>query len=439
VTDQTALITLRGLIMARWVLIGLFSLVVVLRLFAPSTLAPSTLGSTLESWLHWFPDDPQPQAFIAVLVAWASLNLATQFWLGHGHASTSVVGIQLVLDVALLTVLLALAGGVANPFTTLYFVPITMSTQLSFRWAAAMLACTLAAFASLFAIAPSTAPVEAQWAGHVRGGWIAFAVAAGLLTLLVQRIGQSASRARDELTRMRDQRIQDQHLAALGTLAAGAAHELGTPLGTVNLLAAELPHMAPEEQSAAIDTIKREVARCKDILHRMASPEVRVSALSARDAQPWRLCDLVEELDDPDGVTLTIETTDATKDERGTTTLASASLGQIMRELVANAAEACRRKPGNKGIRLKIDVAGEDASILVEDDGVGMTAEVAAAVFEPFFTTKAEGEGMGLGLYLARAQLLQLGGTLELESHPGRGTRVRIRVGLRPPDPFLDR
>jgi two-component system sensor histidine kinase RegB len=259
------------------------------------------------------------------------------------------------------------------------------------------------------------------------------------LTLLVQRIGQSASRARDELTRMRDQRIQDQHLAALGTLAAGAAHELGTPLGTVNLLAAELPHMAADEQHAAIDTIKREVARCKDILHRMASPEVRVSALSARDAQPWRLSELVDELDDPDGVTLQIETTEASKDERGTTTLASASLGQIMRELVANAAEACRRKPDSKGIHVRIDVAGDDAAIEVKDDGVGMTAEVAAAVFEPFFTTKPEGEGMGLGLYLARAQLLQLGGTLDLDSHPGRGTRVRIRVGLRPPDPFLDR
>jgi two-component system sensor histidine kinase RegB len=430
VTDQTAVITLRGLVMARWVLVALFGLVVALGVVAPGANS---------GWLRWFPAEPQPQAFIAVLVAWGSLNLATQFWLGQGQASTSVVGIQLVLDVAILTVLLALAGGVANPFTTLYFVPITMSTQLSFRWAGAMLACTLACFALLFMIAPVHGPLEAEWPAHFRGGWIAFAVAAGLLTLLVQRIGQSASRARDELTRMRDQRIQDQHLAALGTLAAGAAHELGTPLGTVNLLAAELPHMQAEEQSAAIDTIKREVARCKDILHRMASPEVRVSALSARDAQPWRLCELVDELDDPDGVTLSIETTEASKDDRGTTTLASASLGQIMRELVANAAEACRRKPGSTGIRLKIDVAGDDAAILVEDDGVGMTAEVAAAVFEPFFTTKAEGEGMGLGLYLARAQLLQLGGTLDLESHPGRGTRVRIRVGLRPPDPFMDR
>jgi two-component system sensor histidine kinase RegB len=430
VSDQTAVITLRGLVMARWVLVGLFGLVVVLGVVA---------SSDSQGWMQWFPAEPHPQAFVAVLIAWASLNLATQFWLGHGQASSGVVGIQLVVDVAILTLLLALSGGAANPFTTLYFVPITMSTQLSSRWAAAMLACALACFASLFVIAPPSSPGEGQWAGHARGSWIAFGVAAGLLTLLVQRIGQSASRARDELTRMRDQRIQDQHLAALGTLAAGAAHELGTPLGTVNLLAAELPHMAADEQSAAIDTIKREVARCKDILHRMASPEVRVSALSARDAQPWRLCDLVDELDEPDAVILHVETTPATKDERGTTTLASASLGQIMRELVANAAEACRRKPGSKGIRVKIDVAGDDALIHVEDDGEGMTAEVAAAVFEPFFTTKAEGEGMGLGLYLARAQLLQLGGTLDLESHPGRGTRVKIRVGLRPPDPFLDR
>ena len=62
----------------------------------------------------------------------------------------------------------------------------------------------------------------------------------------------------------------------------------------------------------------------------------------------------------------------------------------------ANAAEACRRKPDSKGIHVRIDVAGDVAAIEVKDDGVGMTAEVAAAVFEPFFTTKPEGEGMGL-------------------------------------------
>jgi len=432
VTDQTAHVTLRGLIMARWVLIGLFGAVLVLGMLTPASL---------DGWLQWLPTKPAPRPFVAVLVVWTSLNVATRLWLGHGQPTKNLVAIHLLVDLAVLTALIALSGGAANPFTTLLFVPITLSTQLSAGWAGAMLGCALVCFGTLFGLVPGTMSAEAdeRWAGHLRGTWVAFAVASGLLTLLVHRIGQTALRARDELANLRDQSIQDQHLAALGTLAAGAAHELGTPLGTVSLLAAELPHMASDEQSAAIDTIKREVARCKDILHRMASPEVRVSALSARDAQPWLLCELVDEFDDPEGVALRISTTSATKDERGTTTLARASLGQIMRELVANAAEACRRKPGSKGVDVRIDVEGDDAAIEVVDDGVGMTAEVAAAVFEPFFTTKAEGEGMGLGLYLARAQLLQLGGTLELESHPGRGTRVRIRVELRPPDPFLDR
>ena len=247
---------------------------------------------------------------------------------------------------------------------------------------------------------------------------------------MVQRVTRSTTRERNELTRLRDENIADQHLAALGTLAAGAAHELGTPLGTVNLLAAELPHMEPEEQRSAIDTIKREVERCKDILHRMASPEVRVSALSARDAQPWFLCELQDELDEPDGVKLTFVATAATRETQGTTTLARASLGQIIRELVANGAEACRKKPGSRGVTVRIDVVGMEALVEVDDDGVGMEPHICAAVFDPFFTTKPEGQGMGLGLYLARAQLRQLGGTLDLHSSPGRGTKVTLRVAL---------
>jgi two-component system sensor histidine kinase RegB len=119
--------------------------------------------------------------------------------------------------------------------------------------------------------------------------------------------------------------------------------------------------------------------------------------------------------------------------------LARASLGQILRELVANGAEACRRCKGSRGVSVRLDVDHDDAIIEVEDDGEGIEPDIAAAVFDPFFTTKPEGQGMGLGLYLARAQLRQLGGNLELVSAPGRGTKVKVRVALRPAEPGMPR
>jgi two-component system, sensor histidine kinase RegB len=429
--EQTVRVALQSLVLARWALLALL-----VSIALAQWLMPGSIGAELT----WSRESFDVRGPIAVLLAWLSINVATRFWLAsHDSVPAQVVGGQLLLDVGALTVLLALWGGVANPFTSIYFMPIILATQISARWTLVLLGASAISFTTLFVMLPIHDKVGVAFAGHVHGDLVALTACSALGAWLVHRITQSASRTRDELTKLRDQTIQDQHLAALGTLAAGAAHELGTPLGTVNLLAAELPHMAADEQRSAIDTIKREVARCKDILGRMASPEVRVSALSARDAQPWFLCELQDELDDPEGVKLHVIATATTRERAGLTTLARASLGQILRELVANGAEACRRRPGSRGISVRLDVDDEDAVIEVEDDGEGIAADIAAAVFDPFFTTKAEGQGMGLGLYLARAQLRQLGGNLELVSAPGRGTKVKLRVALRPAEPALPR
>lgn len=429
--EQTARVTLQSLVLARWALLALL-----VSIAFTQWLLPGSIGAELT----WSREPFDVRAPLAVLLAWLSINVATRFWLAsRDSVPAQVVGGQLLLDVGALTVLLGLWGGVANPFTSIYFMPIILATQISARWTLVLLGACGLSFAALFIMLPIHDRVGVAFAGHVHGDLIALMACSALGAWLVHRITQTASRTRDELTRLRDQTIQDQHLAALGTLAAGAAHELGTPLGTVNLLAAELPHMAADEQRSAIDTIKREVARCKDILGRMASPEVRVSALSARDAQPWFLCELQDELDDPEGVKLSVLATAATRERAGLTTLARASLGQILRELVANGAEACRRRKGSRGVSVRLDVDDDDALIEVEDDGEGIAADIAAAVFDPFFTTKAEGQGMGLGLYLARAQLRQLGGNLELVSAPGRGTKVKVRVALRPAEPGMPR
>jgi two-component system sensor histidine kinase RegB len=412
-------VVLTGVVTVRWCVVGLLAAV---------ALATWAMGPTTAQghWLRWSSADVRP--VLATLLVWTAINIGTRLWLvSHDRLSATWVGAQLVLDTVMLALCTAAWGGTGNPFVALFVVPVVLATSLGGRWTTIVLgavAVSCAAVAVLVAAPASGAVVVAVVGCAVIASWI------------VQQTSRSVIREREELTRQRDENIADAHLAALGTLAAGAAHELGTPLGTVNLLAAELPHMEPDEQKSALDTIKREVERCKDILHRMASPEVRVSALSARDAQPWFLCELQDELDDPEGVKLAFVATAATREMAGTTTLARASLGQILRELVANGAEACRRKPGNRGVTVRVDVVGEDGLIEVDDDGVGMEPHVASMVFDPFFTTKPEGQGMGLGLYLARAQLRQLGGNLDLQSSPGRGTKVTIRVALRPVDAY---
>lgn len=431
--DRSAQITLRALVTARWVLLGLLAAAGITVALVPELVAPL---------LKWFPETHDHGQFAWLWAGWALVNVLTdRLVLRRGRATPQLAGLHLLVDATVLTVLLGLSGGATNPFTTVYFVPITLATQVSPRWTWALAGYCLAGFAALFLMQPlPQAPPghDAHFAGHLRGMWVAFGVSGLLITYFVHRIALSLSRQRLELTRLREQALQDRHLAALGTLAAGAAHELGTPLGSIHLLVGELPHMGGAERDEAVSTILREVARCKGIVHRMASPELSVQDLGSDGGPPWRLEALGDEalaMASSSGVPLTVE-------GRRDVELRQprAALEQIVRELVANAIDACRRRSEGKGeVTVALGREGEQVIVEVRDTGVGMTPEAAASAFDPFWSTKAEGEGMGLGLYLARAQLRQLGGTLELQSTLGRGTTLRMIVPIHSDPTHSDR
>jgi two-component system sensor histidine kinase RegB len=416
----SAEITLRGLVTARWVIIALLGGGVALMLGARHLVAPV---------INVAPNRAMIVKLCVLLGVWAVLNLLTSRVLLR-RATQAMAGAHLLVDTAALTILFGITGGPANPFTLLYFVPVTLATQVSPRWTWALAGACVAGFASLFVLAdlpPSPAGHQDHFVGHMRGMWIAFGVAGVLITYFVQRIAVSLARQRSELAQLREQGLEDRHLASLGSLAAGAAHELGTPLGTIQVLAGELRYMSDADRDEAIVSIKHELARCKAIVQQMVTPDARVSRLDA-DAPPWPLRELVEEASVIAGVEVAIEIHSAA--ESAQCSQPREALGQIVRELLTNAAEACRRRSGSKGIRLRLGVDEGRATIAVRDDGEGMTQDVATAAFDPFFSTKPEGSGMGLGLYLTRAQVRQLGGAIELQSHAGEGTEFTIRLPL---------
>jgi two-component system sensor histidine kinase RegB len=422
---RSAEITLRGLVTSRWVLIALLAGGVVLMLAARHLVAPV---------INVAPNRALITKFCVVLGIWAGSNLLTsRVLLRRRPATETMAGVHLLVDTLALTILIGLTGGPANPFTLLYFVPVTLATQVSPRWTWALAGACVTGFASLFVFAdlpPSPAGHQDHFVGHMRGMWIAFGVSGVLITYFVQRIAVSLSKQRAELTRLREQALEDRHLASLGSLAAGAAHELGTPLGTIQVLTGELRYMDDADRQEAIASIKHEVARCKSIVQQMVTPDARVSALDAEPA-PWPLAALADEAKIVAGVKVSVEIDPAALHEQSTQP--REALGQIVRELLTNAAEACRRRPGSDRVQLRIGVEHGHAVIVVHDDGEGMTEDVATAAFDPFFSTKPEGSGMGLGLYLGRAQVRQLGGTIELRSRPAEGTEIVIRLPLNPP------
>lgn len=454
----SAQITLRNLVISRWVLLALLLVAALLELVG---LIPDSLAA-------WLPVAEHPLASFATLAAWAGLNGISVWLLRRGRASESFSGMHLLVDATALTILLLLAGGSANPFTILYFLPLTLATQVSPRWTWVLAGWSFACFASLFVLAePASeeqppidehvdehvdehahhhehehqhhhppAPAQAEsgdqhnhFAGHQRGMWIAFGLTGVLMTVFVHRTALAIARQRAELVRLRQDALQDRHLAAIGTLAAGAAHELGTPLGTIKLLVDELPQMSPAERDEALTTVREQLARCKLIVSRMAGPELRVDALGI-DARAWPLAELGQALANVDHeVPVTIRV--APEAGHRTTRQPFEVLAQLLREFVANAAEACRRSDAAEPeVIVEIRTHADTLHVEVRDNGVGMDHDTLAAAFDPFFSTRPEGSGMGLGLYLARAHLRQLGGHIELDSARGHGTTVRVSLPL---------
>jgi two-component system, sensor histidine kinase RegB len=342
-------------------------------------------------------------------------------------------GLVLGLDILLLTGLLYGSGGAANPFTAIYLVHITLAAVvMRGLWAWALGLLSIAGFGLLFFYnvhVHSLAHMDHGSGGgislHLVGMWVAFAISAGLIAAFVGLVTEALRQRDEELAALRDLSARQSRLAALTTLAAGVAHELGTPLGTIAVAAKELQRTAETlggqgsdiAQDAAL--IREEVGRCRRILDQMADPSGTTLG-EAFQALVWAdlEADLTEGLPPEDRARLVFQWPPSAcgpMPRRG--------LVRALRAVVSNALEATPR-PGPVTILAR--KAQGAWHLEVEDHGTGMAPEVLARVGEPFFSTKPTGSGMGLGLFLARTFAEQLGGELRVDSRLGQGTRVEL-------------
>lgn len=342
-------------------------------------------------------------------------------------------GLVLGLDILILTGLLYGSGGAANPFTAIYLVHITLAAVVMRGiWAWSLGALSVSGFGMLFfwnvhvhSLAHMDHGAEGGVSLHLVGMWVAFAITAGLIAAFVGRVTEALRQRDEELATLRDLSARQSRLAALTTLAAGVAHELATPLGTIAVAAKELQRgaesLGPEGKELGLDAalIREEVGRCRRILDQMTEP---TASPSGEDFQPlvWR--DLNSELE-----------AGLAPEDRGRlvfhwpeepcSSIPRKGLTRALRALVANALEA---SPRPSPVHLWATEGEGVWSIEVEDQGCGMAPEVLAHAGEPFFSTKPAGSGMGLGLFLARTFAEQLGGELVIDSRIGQGTRIQM-------------
>jgi len=376
---------------------------------------------------------PLPLERLALLVlALAASNLLLAAARRLFAAPRALCGAALSFDALQLTLLLHATGGAANPFSVLYLVYITLAAVvLGARWTWSLAALCVACYGLLFALATPLehiAHLDPSMSLHLQGMWVAFCVAAVLTAYFVVQMSAAVDLRDAEVARARDRAARAEKLASLATLAAGAAHELGTPLATIAVVARELERTlrgGTGSKEALLEDaalIRSELDRCRAILDRMAA------GVGEGPGEAPSTFGLAELLADAAGTVPAPERgrvqSDAGSDAR--VTAPRRAIVRVAQTLLRNALDAAR------SARLDLRVEGEDLVVEVGDDGPGMPQEVLERVGEPFFTTKGPGAGLGLGVFIARSMCEQMGGRLTIESAPGRGTRARARIPCRP-------
>jgi two-component system sensor histidine kinase RegB len=363
---------------------------------------------------------------IAGIIAGTVLsNLLIAGLMRRGWIRAWIVPAVLVLDVLLLSALLYLSGGAHNPFSILYIVHVVLAVVVlgsAWTWLIAAVACV--SFATLLFLHRPLATTEPlpSYVGAL-GEWSAFALVAVLIGYFAGRITDALRQREKELTYAREQAARSEQLASLSTLAAGAAHELGTPLGTIALVAKELELASSGDVKEDAKLIRQEVDRCRAILDRMRIDMIEglrqnVSSIPLEELIGRLRAGLAEE----EAQRLQVQSLQPLKSVTGPVR----AIEQAVHVLLRNAFDAT--PDHGDPVRLEIRRVEDRTMFTVVDHGTGMPEEVLRRAGRPVFTTKAPGKGMGLGLFLVRLVAERYGGTFELESRQGVGTRSTLVI-----------
>ena len=403
--DQLA--NLRRLVATRWaVLAGMAVLV---------AIAPGALAIPL----------PQLPLFGIVAIALA-FNALSHWRLGGASGATAGELLsQLLFDIAVLSALLFFSGGATNPLISLLLPPVAIAAlSLPAVCVIGVGAIAVIAYSLLLLFYVPLPMPDATRATqlHLIGMWLTFAVSAAMIAWFVVRMTRLIRQRDAELAAAREQALRDERVLAMGTLAAGAAHELGTPLATMSLLAGELAadSSLPAAIREDIGLLRQQIAVCKEIitgLSRRAGAE-RLESPPLQAADRWLdALRLHWHAVRPQAASRLIIGTDGPAPE----IVADPRLEQALLNLFNNAANATARP-----LEIRLSWCSANIGIDIRDHGPGYPAAVLAAA--GMQQQPAHAGGSGIGLLLTRAAIEQLGGSLSLSNPDEGGALARIEL-----------
>ena len=372
-----------------------------------------------------------PMGIITVLViAFASLNMLTQ-WRSHWATTISEkeFGAHLLVDIGSLTVLLYFSGGATNPFISYYLVPISIaaiSLPMAMTWAITGLS-VLAYSILLIYYQPFTqlAPHHGNTGFnlHIIGMWINFALSAGLITYFVVRMAAALRTQEAELSAQKEEQMQDEQLLAIATLAAGAAHELGTPLNTMKLLIDNLAEEVSDPgQRQDITTLNQQIARCRETLQSL----VNAASIIEEGSSPTSVEVYVDNL--LDNWMLIRPDVDPEISIAANSPAINACFHPVIQQsllnLLNNAADA-------SPAQLEITIHWDTTSLYIDirDYGPGLSPEQIEKMGKPIPSNKPG--GLGLGLFLTHSSLNRHGGRVSLLNADGGGLLTAVVLPLK--------
>ncbi|MDZ4867918.1 MAG: ActS/PrrB/RegB family redox-sensitive histidine kinase [Alphaproteobacteria bacterium] len=351
---------------------------------------------------------------------------------------------HLAFDIMQLTAMLALTGGIENPFAILYLAPVVISaTNLSLT---STLRLALLAFISISVIAFLHWPLPWDPQNplllpplYIAGVWIALTLGIGFCLIYAWRTAEEARLMQTALAATQSALEREQRLSDLGALAAAAAHELGTPLGTIAVVARELERDMPAGSAWSEDVklLRSQAERCREILTRLSQQGTGADENTV--AQRLPLAALIDEIAEPHrgfGIDVNVHA-------NGTGALVVVRNPEVVHgigNLIENAVDFA-----NTRVDIEAVWTDEKVDMTISDDGTGFNAEILARLGEPYVTSRAglesnrkEGApanlhadghaGMGLGFFIAKTLIERIGGTISFGNKPKGGAIVRMSL-----------
>lgn len=370
---------------------------------------------------------------LILLVLATSIALTLWRCFKHWPVTEAEFFAQILFDIVGVSALLYYTGGASNPFVSYYLVPLTISAALlpwRYSWIVAglsLLAYSLLLFYHQPFIDVSPHHQHQQVTSainlHIIGMWLNFAFSALLITFFVVRMASTVRLKEQQLATLREDELRDEQLLAVATLAAGTAHELGTPLSTMAILLEEL------EQEQQNDSLKQDIAllqqqvySCKSILQGLVKT-ARSHASGEPLSIPVDQClqDVLtrwQVLRPQAQYQLNVF-----PNTEAPTVKVDSALEQAITNLLNNAADASPE-------RIDISLSWDNAKInlTIRDHGPGIAPQLVDQLGKPYVSTK--GGGLGLGLFLTHTTIARHGGTVKLYNVSDGGAVAELTLPI---------